>query len=227
MQRSSENNVAVVIPAFNEQKTIAGVIDDVKKYPYRIIVVDDGSRDLTYQIAKNSNVIVCRHLINRGLGSALSTGIRAALEEKADIIVTFDADGQHKAKDIPPLIEPIMNGEAHVVIGSRFLEKNKMPYYRRLANQTGNIITFLLFGIWVSDSQSGLRAFHSQAARALNIETCTMEVSTEIIKEVKKHHLSLKEIPIQAIYTDYSLSKGQNFALGIKTLLKLLMLKFR
>lgn len=217
----------VVIPAYNEEITLAEVIADVKQQGFKMIVVDDGSRDLTYQIAKNSNVIVYHHMINRGLGGALSTGIQAALEQNADIIVTFDADGQHKAKDIPLLIEPIIKGEAHVVIGSRFLEKNKMPYYRRLANKTGNIITFILFGIWVSDSQSGLRAFHNKAAQALNIETCTMEVSTEIIKEVKKNHLSLKEIPIQAIYTDYSLSKGQSFALGIKTLLKLVMLKFR
>jgi len=219
--------LVVVIPAYNEEKTISQVIEGVKKYAENIIVVDDGSTDKTDQLAKKQKVIVYRHLINRGLGGALATGIEAALNHKADIILTFDADGQHQAEDIPRLIQPIIESEADVSIGSRFLEKNKIPFNRKIANFIGNIITFILFGIWVSDSQSGLRCFNKKAARTLKIETSSMEASSEIIKEIKNHQLRLKEIPIKAIYTEYSLSKGQSFIVGIKTLTKLVLLKFR
>jgi len=219
--------LVVVIPAYNEEKAISQVIEEVKKYTENIIVVDDGSTDKTNWLAKKQRVIVYRHLVNRGLGGALATGIEAALNHKADIILTFDADGQHPAEDIPKLIKPIIKSEADVVIGSRFFKKNKIPFNRKIANFIGNIITFILFGIWVSDSQSGLRCFNKKAAKTLKIETSSMEVSSEIIKEIKKHHLRLKEIPIKAIYTTYSLSKGQNFILGIKTLIKLIFLKFR
>lgn len=217
----------VVIPAYNEEKTISQVIERVKKYTENIIVVDDGSTDKTNQLAEKQRVIVYRHLINRGLGGALATGLQAALRQGADIILTFDADGQHQAEDIPELIKPIIKSEADVVIGSRFLKKNKIPLNRKIANFIGNIITFILFGIWVSDSQSGLRCFNRKSAKILKIKTSSMEVSSEIIKEVKKHQLRLKEIPIKAIYTTYSLSKGQNFILGIKTLIKLIFLKFK
>jgi glycosyltransferase involved in cell wall biosynthesis len=217
----------VVIPAYNEEGTISQVIKEVRKYTENVIVIDDGSKDRTAQLAKKQKAIVYCHLINRGLGGALATGIEVALKKKADIILTFDADGQHQAEDIPRLVKPIIESEADIVIGSRFLEKNKIPFNRKIANFIGNIITFILFGLWVSDSQSGLRCFNKKAAKTLKIETSSMEVSSEIIKEIKRHHLRLKEIPVKAIYTDYSLSKGQNFILGMKTMIKLIFLKFR
>lgn len=217
--------IIVVIPAYNEEKTIGQVIQEVKKYTNNIIVVDDGSEDETYKIAEKENVIIYRHIINRGLGGALATGIQGALKEKADVILTFDADGQHKAKDIPQMIKPIIEGEADIVIGSRLLVPSKIPLSRILANRLANIITYLLFGIWTTDSQSGLRCFNKKTAQLLNLATNSMEVSSEIIKEIKVHNLKLTEVPIQAIYTDYSLSKGQNFILGLKTFAKLIILK--
>ncbi|MFH1597602.1 MAG: glycosyltransferase family 2 protein [Patescibacteria group bacterium] len=215
----------IVIPAYNEEKTIANVINNVRKYYNNIIVIDDGSSDSTYDLATGLGVHVYRHIINRGLGGALGTGIAAALRHEADIIVTFDADGQHRAEDIARLIRPIEAGQADVVIGTRATDKEGMPLTRQLANSIGNLVTRLLFGIWVSDSQSGLRAFASRAAEKMQIRANRMEVSSEIIQEIKKHNLRLKEIPIKSIYTEYSLSKGQGFITGIKTLMKLVLMR--
>ncbi len=218
--------LVAIIPAYNEEKNIGWVINGVKKYTDNIIVIDDGSEDKTYQIAYQSGVKVYHHLINRGLGGALSTGVKAALLDEADIIVTLDADGQHSPKEIPCLLTPIVEGKADIVIGSRFLNPQKMPLFRRTGNYFFNLITFFLFGIWTTDSQSGMRAFSKKVAENLEIFTSGMEVSSEIMKEIKFHKLKFKEAPIKAIYTPYSLSKGQGFFVGLKTLIKLLILKF-
>lgn len=206
----------------------------------KVIVVDDGSTDRTAEIARQAGATVVRHPINRGLGAALSTGMEAAMRLGADIIVTLDADGQHDPGEVAGLIKPIEEGTADVVIGSRFLSPSpqssplegeegrggNVPATRRLANWVGNIITWILFGIHVTDSQSGFRAFSRQAAKQIRIRTNTMEVSSEIIREIKLHGLRLKEVPIKAIYTEYSLSKGQGFLKGLETLWKLIMLRF-
>lgn len=215
----------VVIPAYNEEKSIGEVLQGVKKHTNNIIVVDDGSGDKTFQIAKSFGTKVYKHVTNRGLGGALGTGIKAAVLDQADIIVTLDADGQHDSNEIPKLIEPIKNKEADIVIGSRFLKNQKMPIFRKLGNRFFNLFTFFVFGVRTTDSQSGMRAFNKEAAGKLSLFTNGMEVSSEIIKEIKDNNLRLKEVPIRAIYTDYSLSKGQGFLVGLKTLLKLLIFK--
>jgi glycosyltransferase involved in cell wall biosynthesis len=223
-----EKRVAIVIPAYNEEQTISEVIRSLKRHGFgTLIVVDDGSCDRTGELASQEDVIVLRHILNRGLGGALGTGIAAALRLGAEAIVTFDADGQHNPDDIARLLEPIITGEADVVIGSRMLEPIGMPYPRRIANWTANIVTYLLFRGWTTDSQSGLRAFSSQAAARIQIMTSGMEVSSEIIAETIKNRLMRKEVPVQAIYTDYSLSKGQNFKVGLQTLSKLILAKAR
>lgn len=218
-------NLVVIIPAYNEEKNIRQVISGVKKYTNNIIVIDDGSTDRTSQIAKLAGAKVYRHLINRGLGGALGTGIRAALLEEADIIVTLDADGQHDPDEIPKLIKPIIDGETDFVVGSRFLERQPMPIFRRFGNYFYNLITWLLFGTLTSDSQSGMRVFNRNVAEKIEIFTSGMEVSSEIFAEIKYHKLKIKEVPVRAIYTSYSLSKGQGFFVGLKTLIKLLILK--
>ncbi len=217
--------VFIVIPAFNEEKTLSNVLFNVKKNYQNIVVVNDGSSDATQEIAERNQVIVCSHIINRGLGGALGTGIKKALMEQADIIVTFDADGQHQPDDIARLIDPILRGRADVVVGSRMHSSSGMPWLRKMYNGLGNIITYLLFGMKVSDSQSGLRAFSRQAAYSLDLRANKMEVSSEIIREVKINKLKYLEIPIKAIYTDYSLSKGQGFFVGVKTFIKLVVLR--
>jgi UDP-N-acetylglucosamine---dolichyl-phosphate N-acetylglucosaminyltransferase len=218
--------VMVVIPAYNEERTIVGVIRGLKQCGFtRLIVVDDGSRDRTGALAAREGVIRLRHLLNRGLGGALGTGISAALRLGAEVIVTFDADGQHDPHDLRRLLEPLEAGEAEVVIGSRMLDPRGMPYRRRVANGLANVVTYLLFGGWTTDSQSGLRAFSRRAAAQLQLMTTGMEVSSEIIAETVRHRLRRKEVPVQAIYTEYSLSKGQSLTVGLQTLVKLVLAK--
>jgi UDP-N-acetylglucosamine---dolichyl-phosphate N-acetylglucosaminyltransferase len=221
-----DKRVVVVIPAYNEERTITGVIRGLNRQGLtRLIVIDDGSSDHTSELAAHEDVILLRHILNRGLGGALGTGIKAALRLGAEVIVTFDADGQHDPDDIPRLLAPIEKGEADVVIGSRMLAPLGMPYRRRLANWIANVVTYLLFGGWATDSQSGLRAFSRQAAARMRLMTRGMEVSSEIIAETVKNRLKRQEVPIKAIYTDYSLSKGQSFDVGLQTLMRLLLAK--
>jgi glycosyltransferase involved in cell wall biosynthesis len=218
--------VVVVIPAYNEERTIVEVIRGLKQRGFTtLIVVDDGSSDRTGELASREGVIRLRHLLNRGLGGALGTGISAALRLGAEVIVTFDADGQHDPSDIMRLLQPLEMGKAEVVIGSRMWDPRGMPYRRRMANWIANVVTYLLFGGWTTDSQSGLRAFSSRAATRLQIMTTGMEVSSEIIAETVRNRLRWEEVPVQAIYTDYSLSKGQSFTVGLQTLVKLILAK--
>jgi glycosyltransferase involved in cell wall biosynthesis len=211
-----------VVPAYNEATTLAGVLERVRPYVDLCVVVDDGSHDATPRIARAGGAVVVRHAINRGLGAALGTGFEAALRLGGEAIICLDADGQHEPSDLPRFVEALREG-ADVVIGSRLLDPRGMPLRRRVANWVGNGVTFLLFGAWVTDSQSGYRGFRRAALQQIQIRTNRMEVSSEIIAETRRHHLKLVEIPIKAIYTDYSLSKGQSFSVGLKTLAKLVL----
>ncbi len=223
--------LSIVIPAYNEASTIGRVVQqvmglqlpDIRK---EVIVVDDGSCDQTGEIARSKGAVVVQHLINRGLGGALGTGIEAALRWAADVVVTFDADGQHSVDDIKKVIQPILIERADVVIGSRMLGAGGMPWARRVANRLANFITWVLLGIQTTDSQSGLRAFSRSAAEQIKITANYYEVSTEICGEIERHHLRLAEVPIRSIYTEYSLSKGQGFVAGLKTLFRLLLFKY-
>lgn len=208
-----------VLPAFNEEKTIADVLEKTRSFVDEMIVVDDGSTDRTREVALLHGATVVRHVINRGLGAALGTGFAAALRHEVGVVVTLDADGQHDPKEIPGLLKAIEDG-ADVVIGSRMLQ-GKMPWYRRVANTLGNFVTLFLFGAWVTDSQSGFRALTKHALLTMDLRTNRMEISSELIAEAKRHRLKLTEVPVTAIYTEYSLSKGQNFFVGLKTLVKL------
>ena len=219
-----KNSIFIVMPAYNEERTIAKVIKGLKNEGYNnIIVVDDGSTDSTYRIAKNENVIVYSHSINRGLGGALATGIKAAIENNADLIVTFDADGQHDPKEIRKVIEPLQRNQADFVIGSRLLDSKGMPLIRKIGNWGFNVITLILFGIWTTDSQSGLRAFSAGAARKIEIRTNRMEVSSEFFAEIRRNKLRFMEVAIKPIYTEYSLKKGQSSLNAFKILFKLIL----
>lgn len=213
----------VVIPAYNEEQTIGKVVQDLKQYCDEVIVVNDGSDDETAELAERAGADVVCHCLNCGLGAALKTGFAAALKNGAEIIITFDADGQHQASDIPKLVAPLRGGECDVVIGVR--QGREMPISRRIANYFGNIATFLLFGIWTCDSQSGLRAFSRRAAEQMDLRTNRMEVSSEIFQEIKEKGLNFQEVAAQVVYNNYSLSKGQSFTTGLKTLWRLILHK--
>ncbi|WKZ29598.1 MAG: glycosyltransferase family 2 protein [Patescibacteria group bacterium] len=213
----------IVIPAYREEQAIGDVVRAALGVADRVLVVDDGSGDRTGEIAASAGATVVRHAINRGLGGALSTGIEGALRLGADLIVTMDADGQHRAGDAKRAFDRLAEGDVDFVIGSRMLEqKGNMPLARRYAQRAGNALTFLLYRKWVTDSQSGLRGMTRSAAERITLRSSRMEVSSEFIKEIVEKNLRLVEIPIEAVYTSYSLSKGQSFAVGIETALKLI-----
>jgi UDP-N-acetylglucosamine---dolichyl-phosphate N-acetylglucosaminyltransferase len=223
----------IVIPAYNEEATVAQVVRDAIRVADAVVVVDDGSRDRTSALAGEAGAIVVRHAVNRGLGGALGTGIAAAVKLGATAVVTMDADGQHRAADAGRVFERIAKGDVDFVIGSRMLRgeqggqaEGKMPIHRVLFNAVGNLLTYLLFNVWVTDSQSGLRGLSRRAAETVDLRTNGMEVSSEFIKEAHTKRWQLAEISIPAIYTDYSLSKGQSFGVGIKTAAKLIIRRF-
>src|SRR3989338_3232290 len=182
-KRHNEKTVYIVIPAYNEATVIFDVIGEIKKSGFHnIIVVDDGSTDRTQEKATLvDGVITLRHKINRGKGAATKTGIEAARLSKADIIVTMDGDGQHDPKDISSIIAPIVNNHCDVVLGTRLKNPQGMPMYKIIQNYIGNILTWYLFGLWVTDSQSGFRAYTSRAADLINTKYDRYEYDSEVI----------------------------------------------
>ncbi len=211
-----------IIPAFNEATTVRSVIQAVRPFVDNIIVVDDGSSDNTARIAEEEDVILIKHLLNCGLGAALSTGLITARTLGADAAVTIDADGQLFAEDIKRVLKPLADNSADVVIGSRFLNnESTIPLIRRFYNRIGNIVTWALFGVWTTDSQSGIRAFNRVAIKSIQIRCSRMEVSSEFFDEIKKKNIRWQEVPIRVQYTTYSLSKGQNFTHGVRTVARL------
>jgi glycosyltransferase involved in cell wall biosynthesis len=224
----------IVIPAYNEETTVAEVVRDAVRVADVVVVVDDGSRDATAALARDAGAVVVRHAVNRGLGGALGTGLAAAVRLGGDSMVTMDADGQHRASDAARVFTRLEQGDVDFVIGSRMRASDtdaktpgaRMPLRRIVFNTVGNVLTYLLFGVWVTDSQSGLRGLTRRAAQAVDLRTNGMEVSSEFIKETKEHRWRMAEIAIPAIYTEYSLSKGQSLFVGVKTAAKLIIRRF-
>lgn len=221
--------VYVIVPVFNEAPVLASVLSELARYlPLsQVVVVNDGSHDGSGEIAQAQGCHVVHHRRNRGLGAALQTGMALSRDLGAQVLVTFDGDGQHRASDIAALVAPVQSGAADMVIGSRFLSSQEgMPPHRRVFNQLGNLVTWLFHGAWVSDSQSGLRAFSRDAAMRMQIRANHMDVSSEFISQAHQRSLRVHEVPIVPVYTSYSLSKGQSFVGGVQTFLKIALRKW-
>ncbi len=225
--------IAVVIPAYNESKRIMTVVNSLPKtiggHRVEPIVIDDGSTDQTALAAEQAGATVIRHVMNRGQGAALRTGFEYALAYPADIVVTFDADGQHSASEINALVKPIIRGEVPICLGSRFLRKGPqtIPLARLLILKTGVVFTFLLSNIRVTDTHNGFRAFHRSALERLTIIHDRMEHASEILDQISRHKLAFKEIPVTIHYSDYSLTKGQKNGNSLKIALKMIAYKLR
>lgn len=210
----SDIKVFCVIPAWNEEKNISRVVADVKTLVDCVVVVDDGSTDSTYDLASSHGVVVLRHPTNRGQGAGLQTGNEYALLNGADIIVHFDADGQFLSEEIKDLVEPIRNGEADAVFGSRFMEKKSdIPFLKKnIIMPLARIVNSLLGIRGMTDPQSGFRALSRQAAEKIIIEHDDMAHCSEILTKVFKNDLRVREVPITVIYNEF----GQQFGGGIK-----------
>ena len=215
----------IVIPAYNEEKIIQSVLREIQAAGYHnIIVVDDVSTDATYTKAREMpGIIALRHKLNRGKGAATKTGIEVAKLRGADIIVTLDGDGQHNPLDIEKLLRPIEDQHCDVVLGTRLKNPKGMPWYKILANKIGNVITWYFYGLYVSDSQSGFRAYSRHAAELINTKTDRYEYDSEVIHEIYRYKLSYQEVPIEVRYTAYSMGKvqKQGFWNGLKTFYKI------
>ncbi|MEA2065125.1 MAG: glycosyltransferase family 2 protein [Patescibacteria group bacterium] len=206
--------IFIIIPAFNEEKNIIAVIQNLKnRIPFaELVVVDDCSQDSTFQFVKKTDVAVLRHIVNRGQGAALQTGNEYALKNGADIIVHFDADGQHRVEDLEKIIKPIKDGETDITLGSRFLNiSSKIPFTKKYFILKPAVIFNRLFtGLKLTDAHNGLRAFSLEAAGKIKITQDRMAHATEIISEIKKSGLKYQEVPIKIIYNKY----GQKFTDG-------------
>ncbi|MCW1888707.1 MAG: glycosyltransferase family 2 protein [Candidatus Moranbacteria bacterium] len=216
----------IVLPAYNESKIIKDVIKEIQDAGYqKIILVDDGSTDDTYAVARSlPGIIALRHKINRGKGAATKTGIEASKKLGCELVVTLDSDGQHNPEDIARLIQPILNGKCDVALGTRLKNPKGMPWYKILANHIGNAVTWYIYGLWVSDSQSGFRAYSRHAVEIINTKTDRYEYDSEVIREIYLHKLRYSEVPIEVRYTEYSMGKiqKQGFVNGLKTLYKII-----
>lgn len=209
-------SVCVIIPAFNEASVIGDVISNITKkfnrlsYSVEVVVVNDASKDNTGIVSKKHGATVINHILNCGAGGATATGLSYAQQHNFDIAVTMDADGQHSAEDVINGIDEIIKRKSDLLIGSRLIDTEGMSRVKIIGNKGLSLITYLLFGVSSTDSQSGLRVYSRKALEQLRWKTSGYEFCSEMLWRAKQLNLKIDEYPIKAIYTDYSKSKGQN-----------------
>ncbi len=191
------------IPAFNEEKNIGAIVAKLTQKYDVVIVCDDGSSDMTSTIASSLGAKVIKHEKNEGYGSAIKTIFNEAGKIGGDVLVTFDADGQHQISDIDSILEPILENKADLVIGSRFLGETKdLPKYRRIGIKTITGLTNVMTGSNITDSQSGFRAYSKKMLEEISPTESGMGISTEILIKASKNKMRLAEIPITISYKD-------------------------
>jgi len=195
-------SIIVGIPAFNEEKNIAVLIIQLKKIADKIIVCNDGSTDLTSKIAEGLGATVINHAKNLGYGAAIRSIFLKSKDLGGDILVTFDADGQHRIEDINRVIKPIINEESDLVIGSRFLDKSEkeVPQYRKIGIKIITKVTNATIKKQLTDSQSGFRAYSKKVLNELNPSELGMGISTEILIKASAKNFRISEVPIKITY---------------------------
>ncbi|MFC1903308.1 glycosyltransferase family 2 protein [Chloroflexota bacterium] len=221
MTKLVQGKIVAVIPSLNTANTIQGIVSEAKKHVNQVIVIDDGSHDTTAEMARAAGALVKSHLINKGYGEAIKSCFKVAEESDADVLVVLDGDGQHKPEEISYLVTPILQGEADLIIGSRFLGNGiKIPRYRRFGI---NVITSLFnFGsrTKVTDSQSGFRAYHRNIFETIHLSEKGMSVSIETLEKARRKGAVIKEVPVSCLYTSSTLglkaiSHGLSVALSV------------
>lgn len=209
-----KEKIAIVIPAYNEEAAIGFVIDSL---PSNIdgneiikIIVNDGSTDATAKIVQGyKDVKLINHFLNSGPGAATRTGMSYALGKGATMVVTMDADGQHHSKDVEKIALHALGSKCDLTIGSRLISAKGMPWYKIVGNKGLSFLTFVIYGVFVTDSQSGLKVLNKKALDTIKFHSNTYSFCSEILWQAHKNNLSIEEVPIKAIYTEYSKGKGQ------------------
>lgn len=242
-------NIFILVPVFNEgeafREWLPGLFSVAREIGARLVVVDDGSFSALQKKRSSvqgprSSVVWLRHDVNCGVGAAIGTGLEYAKRNGADMVLTIDGDGQHDAEDLLVIYDELKNWEEQkgqgpgervqgkganglIVNGSRFLKRQSIPLFRRLANKAANVITYLLSGFWLTDSQSGMKGFSKHALEQLEIVTPGYEWCTDVFREANWYGFQVTEAPISVSYNSYTLNKGQNFAIGLDMLMRLMV----
>lgn len=224
MPEDVRESLFIVVPAYNEGPCLANVVGELREtYPH-VVVVDDGSTDDTFEVARRCATYALRHVINRGQGAALQTGVEFALRRGAQFIATFDADGQHCVEDIPAVIEPIWRGDCEIVLGSRFLgSAEDIPRTRRLTLKAAVLFTRVVNRVELTDAHNGFRAFSRRAAEQIHITLDRMAHASELIDQIRRCGLPMHEVPVRVRYTPYSLAKGQSTRGALRILFQYLL----
>jgi glycosyltransferase involved in cell wall biosynthesis len=224
---SRELSVVVIVPAHNEGRVIRTTVERLLTAGYRVVVVDDGSRDETVEV-RQLPIVYLRHHVNMGQGAALQTGMTYALRTGADIAVHFDADGQHDCAQIESLIAPIVEGAADVVFGSRFLRKEdsaQVPLRKKIVLRGGILVSWAMTGVLLSDTHNGFRALSRRALERVQLQENGFAHATEILQRVREAGLRYVETPITITYSEYSQLKGQRLSGSLSILFDLIMAK--
>lgn len=193
--------VICILPAFNEESTISKIAQEAGKYTDEVIVVDDGSIDRTAEMAIKSGAITVRHRKNRGKGAALRTGFKEALNRGADVLVTLDTDGEHDPKDIQSMVEPVKSGRADLVVGSRLLgQEGRSPLLRKISRRMTTLALKTLFGVHLSDTQSGFRCLSRKAVETIDFKSDLFVAESEMLIDAARKGLRIDELPITYVH---------------------------
>lgn len=216
------SKIWVVIPAFNEGEVIREVVAELHKHYKNIVLVDDCSADATGSAAVEGGATVLRHPVNLGQGAALQTGLKYAVSQAADYVVTFDADGQHRVEDIAVLMAVQKQTNADIVVGSRFLGSTQnLPTLKKIVLKLAVQFTRMTSGLQLTDAHNGLRLFTAHAARSIQIHQNRMAHASEIVDQIQGLGLKVAEAPVTIIYTEYSIRKGQKLSNAFNILAEL------
>lgn len=220
-------SIFVIIPCYNEASVIRKTVGEVLEKGYRVVIVDDCSKDNSKKQLAGLPVYYLRHRVNMGQGAALQTGIDFAKKKGATYFVTFDADGQHDSNDIPGMIEFLEKENADIVFGSRFLpgSKTNVSRSRSFALNMGRYINYFVSGIMLSDSFNGLRLFSKQTADKIRITENRMAHPVEFLMLTAAKKLKYAEYPVSIHYSEYSKGKGLKNRDGIKILVEMFLYK--
>jgi glycosyltransferase involved in cell wall biosynthesis len=211
-------DVWIVIPAFNEAAVIGAVIADVRSAFDHVVCVDDGSTDGTGEIATRAGAHLVRHPINLGQGAAIQTGVEYARNQPgAQVFATFDADGQHRVKDLAAMVDRLGAGDVDVVIGTRFTrrEGSRPPFLKRIVLRTAARLSRRGRRLGLTDTNNGLRVFNKTVADGLDITMSGMSHANEFVTLIAENHWRVVEEPVEVLYTEYSKSKGQPLLNGV------------